>query len=68
MLVGFFLVWNPFLFDFQVLPGLKGFNGAKNAVDPWMRFRIKSQHLDALEQSVSALNVGGRGFPKDLDI
>lgn len=63
-----FLAWNPFLFDLQVLPGLEGFSVTRNAVNQWMRLRIKSQHLDALRQSVSVLNVGGRGFPKDLDI
>lgn len=61
-------MWNPFLFDFQVLPGLEGFNGTRNAVNQWMRLRIKSQILAALDKSVSVLNVGGRGVPKDLDI
>lgn len=61
-------MWNPFLFHFQALPGLEGFNGSKNAVNPWMRLRIKSQHLDALDQSVGVSKAGGGGFPKDLAI
>lgn len=56
-------MWHPFLFDLQVLPGLEGFNDARDAVKQWMRLTIKSQRLD---QSVSVLSVGGRGFPKDL--
>lgn len=61
-------MWIPFLFDLQVLPGLEGFSGAGNAVNQWMRLRIQSQRLEALDKSVSILNVGGRGFPKELDI
>lgn len=65
---GGILVWNPFLSDLQVLPGLEGFSGAGDAVNQCMRLRIQSQRLEALDPSVSVLNVGGRGFPKALDI
>lgn len=61
-------MWNPFLFDLQVLPGLEGFSGAGDAVNQCVRLRIQSQRLEALDNSVSVLNVGSRGFPEGLGI